>query len=67
MKISIIRYDALLKAEAQKETLKREMQSRVKDGTDWISFDALKTIFDLWDIVPEMISPDKNNGCDTDV
>ena len=67
MKISINRYDALLKAEAQKEILKREMQSRVKDGTDWISFDALKTIFDLWDIVPEMISPNKNNGCDTDV
>lgn len=67
MKISIIRYDALLKAEAQKETLKREMQSRVKDGTDWISFDALKTIFDLWGTVPEMISPNKNNGCDTDV
>ena len=67
MKIEIGRYNELLKTESQKETLKREMQSRVKDGTDWISFDALKTIFDLWDIVPEMISPNKNNGCDTDV
>ena len=67
MKIEIGRYNELLKTESQKETLIREMQSRVKEGTDWISFDALKTIFDLWDIVPEMISPDKNNGCDTDV
>lgn len=58
MKISIIRYDALLKAEAQKETLKRELLSRVKDGTDWISFDALKTIFDLWDVIPEVKNPD---------
>ena len=67
MKIEIGRYNELLKTESQKETLIREMQSRVKEGTDWISFDALKTIFDLWDIVPEMISPNKNNGCDTDV
>lgn len=58
MKISIIRYDALLKAEAQKETLKRELQSRVKDGTDWISFDTLKTIFDLWDDIPKVKRPD---------
>lgn len=58
MKISIIRYDALLKAEAQKETLKRELLSRVKDRTDWISFDALKTIFDLWDEIPEVNRPD---------
>ena len=54
MKIGIGRYNELLKAEAQKETLSREMQSRVKDGTDWISFDALKTIFDLWDEIPEV-------------
>ena len=58
MEISIIRYDALLKAEAQKETLIREMNSRVKDKTDWISFDALKTIFDLWGDVPEVEHPD---------
>ena len=58
MKISINRYDALLNAEAQKETLKRELLSRVKDGTDWISFDALKTIFDLWDVIPEVKNPD---------
>ena len=58
MKISIIRYDALLKAEAQKEILKRELLFRVKDGTDWISFDALKTIFDLWDVIPEVKNPD---------
>ena len=58
MKISISRYDALLKAEAQKETLKRELLSRVKDRTDWISFDALKTIFDLWDEIPEVNRPD---------
>ena len=58
MKISITRYDALLKAEAQKETLKRELLSRVKDGTDWISFDALKTIFDLWDEIQEVNRPD---------
>lgn len=58
MKISIIRYDALLKAEAQKETLKRELLSRVKDGTDWISFGTLKTIFDLWDEIPEVNRPD---------
>ena len=58
MKIGIGRYNELLKAEAQKETLSREMQSRVKDGTDWISFDALKTIFDLWDEIPESKVPD---------
>lgn len=61
MKISIIRYDELLKAEAQKEILKRELQCRVKNGTDWISFDALKTIFDLWDDVPEVKHPDDEN------
>ncbi len=58
MKIGIGRYNELLKAESQKETLSREMQSRVKDGTDWISFDALKTIFDLWDEIPESKAPD---------
>lgn len=58
MKIGIDRYNELLKAEAQKETLKRELLSRVKDRTDWISFDALKTIFDLWDEIPEVNRPD---------
>lgn len=58
MKIGIGRYNELLKAEAQKETLARELLSRVKDGTDWISFDALKTIFDLWDEIPEVNRPD---------
>lgn len=54
MEIIITRYDELLKAEAQKEVLKRELQCRAENGTDWISFDALKTIFDLWDDVPEV-------------
>ena len=58
MKISNIRYDALLKAEAQKETLKREMQFSAKNGTCWISFELLKTIFDLWDDIPQVKSPE---------
>lgn len=61
MKIGIGRYNEILKAEAQKETLSREMKCRVKNGTDWISFDALKTIFDLWDDVPEVKHQDDEN------
>ena len=58
MEININRYDELIKVGEQKNVLIREMKSRVKDGTDWISFDALKAIFDLQDIVPEVKRPD---------
>lgn len=58
MEININRYDELIKVGEQKNVLIREMQSRVKDETDWISFDALKTIFDLWDEIPESKAPD---------
>ena len=58
MEIRLFGFDEAIKAEAQKETLKREMQSRIKDDIDWISFEALKIIFDLQDIVPEVKRPD---------
>lgn len=58
MEITISRYDELIKVEEQKNILIREMKARAKDGTDWMSFDALKTIFDLQDIVPEVKHPD---------
>lgn len=58
MEITISRYDDLIKVEEQKNILIREMNARAKDGTDWMSFDALKTIFDLQDIVPEVKHPD---------
>lgn len=58
MEITISRYDDLIKVEEQKNILIREMKARAKDGTDWMSFDALKTIFDLQDIVPEVKHPD---------
>ncbi len=61
MEININRYDEFLKVKSQKETLIREMKCRVKNGTDWISFDALKTIFDLWDDVPEVKHQDDEN------
>ena len=67
MKISKEEYADLIEVSAQKQVLVREMKARVEMKSDYISFEALKTIFDLWDIVPEMISPNKNNGCDTDV
>lgn len=58
MEITISRYDELIKVEEQKNILIREMKARAKDGADWMSFDALKTIFDLQDIVPEVKHPD---------
>ena len=58
MEITISRYDELIKVGEQKNVLIREIKAREKDGTDWMSFDTLKTIFDLQDIVPEVKRPD---------
>lgn len=58
MEININRYDDLIKVGEQKNVLIREMNARAKAGTDWMSFDTLKTIFDLQDIVPEVKHPD---------
>lgn len=58
MEININRYNGLIKVQEQKNVLIREMKARAKDGTDWMSFDTLKTIFDLQDIVPEVKHPD---------
>lgn len=68
MKISRYDYADLIKVSAQKDVLIREMKARVEMKSDYISFEALKTIFDLWDIVPEVIRSDDNNiGSDADV
>lgn len=68
MKISRCEYADLIEVSAQKAVLIREMKARVEMKSDYISFEALKTIFDLWDIVPEVIRSDDNNiGSDTDV
>lgn len=58
MEININTYNELIKVQEQKNVLIREMKARAKDGIDWISFDALKAIFDLQDIVPEVKHPD---------
>lgn len=68
MKISKEEYADLIEVSAQKQVLIREMKARVEMKSDYISFEALKTIFDLWHIVPEVIRSDDNNiGSDTDV
>lgn len=68
MKISKEEYADLIEVSAQKQVLIREMKARVEMKSDYISFEVLKTIFDLWDIVPEVIRSDDNNiGSDTDV
>lgn len=68
MEISNYEYADLIEVSAQKQVLVREMKARVEMKSDYISFEALKTIFDLWDIVPEVIrSYDNNIGSDTDV
>lgn len=68
MKISRYEYADLITVSAQKDVLIREMKARVEMKSDYISFEELKTIFDLWDIVPEVIRSDDNNiGSDTDV
>ena len=68
MKISKEEYADLIEVSAQKQVLIREMKARVEMKSDYISFEALKTIFDLWDIVPEVDRSDDNNiGSDTDV
>ena len=68
MIISRYEYADLIEVSAQKDVLIREMKARVEMKSDYISFEALKTIFDLWDIVPEVIRSDDNNiGSDTDV
>lgn len=68
MKISRYEYADLIEVSAQKDVLIREMKARVEMKSDYISFEALKTIFDLWDIVHEVIRSDDNNiGSDTDV
>lgn len=68
MKISRYEYADLIEVSAQKDVLIREMKARVEMKSDYISFEALKTIFDLWDTVPEVIRSDDNNiGSDTDV
>lgn len=58
MEININTYNELIKLQEQKNVLIREMNARAKAGTDWMSFDTLKTIFDLQDIVPEVKRPD---------
>lgn len=58
MEININTYNELIKVGEQKNVLIREMNARAKARTDWISFDALKAIFDLQDIVPEVKRPD---------
>ena len=58
MEININTYNELIKVGEQKNVLIREMNARAKARTDWISFDALKAIFDLQDIVPEVKCPD---------
>ena len=68
MKISRYEYADLIEVSAQKDVLIREMKARVEMKSDYISFEALKTIFVLWGIVPEVIRSDDNNiGSDTDV
>ena len=67
MKISRYEYEDLIEVSAQKRVLIREMKARVEMKSDYISFEALKTIFDLWDIVPEVIRSKDNPGSDTDV
>lgn len=67
MKISKEEYADLIEVSAQKQVLIREMKARVEMKSDYISFEALKTIFDLWDIVPEVIRSDDSTGSDTDV
>lgn len=67
MKISKEEYAYLIEVSAQKQVLIREMKARVEMKSDYISFEALKTIFDLLDIVPEVIRSDDNSGSDTDV
>ena len=67
MKINRYEYENLITISAQKQVLIREMKARVEMKSDYISFEVLKTIFDLWDIVPEVIRSDDNSGSDTDV
>ena len=67
MKISRYEYADLIEVSAQKDVLIREMKARVEMKSDYISFEALKTIFDLWDIVPDVDRSDDSTGSDTDV
>lgn len=67
MKISKEEYADLIEVSAQKQVLIREMKARVEMKSDYISFEALKTIFDLWDIVPEVDRSDDSTGSDADV
>lgn len=67
MKISKEEYADLIEVSAQKQVLVREMKARVEMKSDYISFEALKTIFDLWDIVPEVDRSDDSTGSDADV
>lgn len=67
MKISKEEYADLIEVSAQKQVLIREMKARAEMKSEYISFEALKTIFDLWDIVPEVDRSDDSTGSDTDV
>lgn len=67
MKISKEEYADLIEVSAQKQVLIREMKARAERKSEYISFEALKTIFDLWDIVPEVDRSDDITGSDTDV
>lgn len=67
MEISKEEYADLIEVSAQKQVLIREMKARAEMKSEYISFEALKTIFDLWDIVPEVDRSDDSTGSDTDV
>lgn len=54
IKIDINEYRYLIARREQIEVLERELKARVRDKADWIGIDALKTIFDLWEDVPEV-------------
>ena len=67
MKINRYEYEDLITIAAQKQVLIREMKARVEMKSEYISFETLKTIFDLWNIVPEVDRSDDSTGSDTDV
>lgn len=67
MKISREEYADLIEVSVQKRVLIREMKARVETKCDYISLDALKTIFNLRHIVPEVDRSADNSGSNTDV
>lgn len=58
IKIEISEYRYLIAYREQIDVLERMLREKAKNGISYVDVKDLKTIFDLWDDIPEPVKPD---------